>query len=124
MVSAEQESKNVKAFEAVVKVAALGDGPILPLDAWYFLAPIEPIAGVWYFSVDCPVCNRVSPIFRDFSDGNLGSPFKQYGVQVNCRSCKSKIRSPSEKIRPVQWPLAPGQSAARPLNNCRAAHSA
>jgi hypothetical protein len=113
MISAEQESKNVKAFEAVVRVAALGDGPILPLDAWYSLAAIEPIGGVWYFSFDCPVCNFVSPIFQDFSDGNLGSPFKQYGVQVNCRTCKSRIRCPSEKIRSSQWPLAPGQIAPR-----------
>jgi hypothetical protein len=43
----EQEVNNVKAFESLVKVAAFGGGPILPLTGWYTLAPIEANGGCW-----------------------------------------------------------------------------
>ena len=117
----EQEVNNVKAFEALVKVAAYGDGPILPLTGWYSLAPIEPAGGYWYFSFECPTCHRVSPMFRDFSDGHLGSPFKNYGVRTTCYFCKAAVQVASETIKSSQWPLKPGQApveseyAHRPL---------
>jgi hypothetical protein len=107
--TAEQEAKNVKAFESVVKVAALGGGPILPLGHWFTLAPIEPTGGHWYFSVECPVCRRMSPMFRDFSDGHLGRPFTNGGVVVVCYFCKADVRCVAEAIRPVEWALEPGQ---------------
>jgi hypothetical protein len=113
VVTPEQKSKNVKAFEDVVKVAALGDGPIAPLTEWCSLAPIQPTGGYWYFSFECPACRRRCPLFRDFSDGHLGSPFTNCGVQAICNFCKANLRCASESIRPIQWPLEPGQSAPR-----------
>ena len=113
MVTPAQKSKNVKAFEDVVKVAALGGGPIAPLTEWYSLAPIQPTGGYWYFSFECPACRRPCPLFRDFSDGHLGSPFTNCGVQAICNFCKASLRCASEAIRPIQWPLEPGQSPPR-----------
>lgn len=107
---AEQEVNSVKAFESLVKVAAFGGGPILPLTGWYSLAPIEPAGGCWYFSFDCPTCHRVSPMFRDSSDGHLGNPFKNYGVLATCYFCKATAHCASENIKSAQWPLRPGQS--------------
>lgn len=102
--------KNVEAFESLIKVAAFGDGPILPLTEWYSLAPIHPTGGYWYFSFECPACQRVSPIFRDYSDGNLGNPFVNYGVVAICYFCQANIRCASETITSAQWPLEPGQT--------------
>jgi hypothetical protein len=109
-VTSEQELKNVKAFEALVKVAAYGDGPILPLTEWYSLAPIEPAGGCWYFSFECPKCHQASPMFRDFSDGHLGNPFQRYGVRTTCYFCKVPVQVASETIKSSQWPLQPGQA--------------
>jgi hypothetical protein len=108
-VTPEQRAKNVKAFEDVVKVAAYGYSPIAPPTAWYSLAPIRPTGGYWYFSSECPSCKRASPMFRDASDGHLGNPFANYGVQAVCYFCKAEFRCPSESIRSIQWPLDPGQ---------------
>jgi hypothetical protein len=111
--TAGQKSNNVKAFEAVVKVAAFGGGPIAPLTDWYSLAPIQPSGGCWYFSFECQACRRPCPLFRDFSDGNLGNPFRNCGVEATCDFCKASLRCASETIRSLQWPLEPGQSAPR-----------
>lgn len=113
MVTPEQKTKNVEAFETVIKVAALGDAPVAPLTDWYSLAPIEPTGGHWYFSFECQACQRVSPMFRDFSDGHLGNPFANYGVQAVCYFCKQSSRCPSECIRSAQWSLQPGQPPVR-----------
>ena len=96
MVTAEQKSNNVKAFEAVVKVAAFGGGPIAPLTEWYSLDPIHPTGGYWYFSSECPACRRPCLLFRDFSDGNLGNPFRNCGVEVTCNFCKAGLLCASE----------------------------
>jgi hypothetical protein len=111
--TAEQKSKNVQAFESLVRVAAFGDVPIAPLASWYALAPIDPIGAHWYFGFDCPACGRLSPLFRDFSDGHLGNPFSKYGLLAICYLCKKNVRCPSEHIRSAQWPLEPGQSPVR-----------
>lgn len=113
VVTPEQKLKNVKALEDVVKVAALGGGPIAPLTDWFSLAPIQPTGGCWYFSFACPACRRVSPLFRDFSDGHLGSPFANCGVQTICYFCKANVHCASEAIRPIQWPFEPGQTPQR-----------
>ncbi len=109
MIPPEQQAKNVNAFETVVKVAAFGGGPIAPLTNWHSLAPIKPTGGLWYFSFDCPACQRVSPMFRDFSDGNLGNPFTKYGVDVTCHFCKANVRCASQSFKSIQWPIEPGQ---------------
>jgi hypothetical protein len=113
VVTAEQKSNNAKAFEAVVKVAAFGGGPIAPLTGWYSLAPIHPIGGYWYFASACSACRRPCPLFRDFSDGNLGNPFRNCGVEATCNFCNASLRCASETISSIQWPLEPGQSAPR-----------
>lgn len=114
MVTPEQRLQNVKAFEAVVKVAAIGEGgPIAPLTDWSSLAPIQPAGGYWYFSFECEACHRVSPMFRDFSDGHLGNPFVKYGVRTTCYFCNANVQCASEKFRSVQWPLAPGQAPVK-----------
>lgn len=113
VVTSEQKSRNVEAFEKLVKVASLGEGPIAPLTDWYSLAPTEPMGGHWYFGFDCPACSRFSPLFLDFSDGHLGNPFSSYGVQATCYSCKVNVRCPSECIRSTQWPLEPGKPPVR-----------
>ena len=113
MVTPEQQSMNVKAFEDVIKVAAFGGAPIAPLTDWYSLAPIQPNGGYWYFSFECPACRHASPLFRDSSDGHLGSPFTNCGVQAICYFCKANVRFASEAIKPVQWPLEPGQTPPR-----------
>jgi hypothetical protein len=107
----EQQVNNVKAFESLVKVAAFGGGPILPLTSWYTLAPIEPAGGCWYFSFECLTCHGASPMFRDFSDGHLGNPFKNYGVFATCYFCKATAQCASDNIKSTQWPLQPGQAA-------------
>lgn len=109
MPTPEQKAQNVRAFESVVKVAAFGETPIAPLSAWSSLAPVQPTGGYWYFSFICPTCQRASPLFRDFSDGNLGKPFVGFGVQATCHFCQRDIECPSEGIAPIQWPLEPGQ---------------
>lgn len=113
MATAEQKSTNVRAFEDLVKVAAFGGGPIAPLTSWYSLGEIEPIGGYWYFSFNCPSCERDSPLFRDFSDGHLGSPFRSCGVRASCFFCKVELRCASEALRPIQWPLEPGEAPPR-----------
>lgn len=111
VVSSKQKKQNVKAFENLVKVAALGGGPIHPLIGWTSLAPIEPTGGYWYFSFECPECNETSPMFRDFSDGNLRNPFEKFGVHVPCYFCKANVECPSENITSTQWPLGEGETA-------------
>jgi hypothetical protein len=106
----EQEVNNVKAFESLVEVAAFGGGPILPLTGWYTLAPIEPVGGCRYFSFECPTCHRVAPMFRDFSDGHLGNPFRSYGIRATCYFCKATDQCASENIKSAQWPLEPRTS--------------
>lgn len=113
MTARDQTEANVNAFESVVKVAAFGGGAIRPLEEWYSLAPIQPSGGFWYFAFNCPVCLRASPLFRDFSDGHLGKPFKGCGVRLICHFCKAPVRCSSEVIRPIEWPLAPGQTPPR-----------
>jgi hypothetical protein len=110
VVTPEQKFRNVKAFEDLVKVAALGGGPIAPLTAWFSLAPIQPTGGHWFFSFECPACRRASPLFRDFSEGHLGSPFRNCGVQAICYFCKANVLCASEGIGPIRWPLEPGQN--------------
>lgn len=106
--------QNVKAFETLIKVAALGEGgPIAPLTHWYQLGPIQPTGGYWYFSFECPTCHRVSPMFRDSSDGHLGNPFKNYGVTAACYFCNANVQCASENIRSAQWPLEPGQAPVK-----------
>lgn len=107
----DRKEKNVKGFESLIKVAALGEGPIHPLSDWFSLAPIEPVGGYWYFSFVCPNCKKTSPMFRDFSDGNLGNPFQNYGVRVPCHFCKSNVECPSDEIITAQWPLGEGETA-------------
>lgn len=109
MIPPDQQAKNVNAFETVVKVAAFGGEPIAPLTNWYCLGPITPTEGLWYFSFNCPACQRVSPMFRDFSDGNLGNPFTKCGVEVTCYFCKTNVRCASQSFKSVHWPLEPGQ---------------
>jgi hypothetical protein len=110
-VTPDQKARNVAAFESLVKVAALGESKekIAPLTEWYSLAPIEPAGALWYFGYKCPSCGRDSPLFRDFSDGNLGTPFVGYGVRSICLFCRAEMQCASEGIRPMQWPLEPGQ---------------
>lgn len=50
-------------------------------------------------------------MFRDFSDGNLGNPFVDYGFNATCFFCKSNIKCASENVRSSQWPLEPGEEA-------------
>jgi hypothetical protein len=113
VVSLDQKLKNVTAFETVVKVASLGGAPVAPLTDWYSLAPIQPSGGRWYFGFECPTCNRFSPMFLDFSDGNMGNPFRNHGVHATCYFCQSNVRCASEGIRTRQWPLEPGQTPPR-----------
>ena len=107
----EQKAENVKACEKLIKVAALGGGPVLPLHDWISLARITPIGGYWYFSFECPGCKKISPMFRDFSDGNLGNPFVSYGFHADCFICKSNIECTSESVGSSQWPLGPSEEA-------------
>lgn len=109
VVTPEQKVKNVEAFESLIKVAAYGGGPILPLTEWCSLAPIHPTGGYWYFSFECPACRLVSPMFRDFSDGNLGNPFVNFGLVATCYFCKAIVRVGAVYIRSAQWPLEPSQ---------------
>jgi len=111
LVTPEQKARNVKACEDLIKVAALGGGPVAPLPDWLSLAHITPAGGYWYFSFDCPECRKTSPMFRDFSDGNLGNPFVNYGFHATCFFCKSNIECASENVRSSQWPLEPGEEA-------------
>jgi hypothetical protein len=104
-----QEAQNIKAFETLVRVAAAGDGhPIQPLDRWWYLAPIEPIGGRWYFGFSCPNCREFSAMFLDYSDGTLGKPFKGCGILSCCIKCSTKARCPSEFIHSAMWPLEAG----------------
>jgi hypothetical protein len=107
---ANQEEKNVEACENLVKVIALGKPgtPIEPLPGWLALAPIEPAGGAWYFSFYCPRCHKLSPMFRDFSDGHLGKPFKGYGFHATCYFCKAAAKPISESVASTQWPVKPG----------------
>jgi hypothetical protein len=50
-------------------------------------------------------------MFRDYSDGHLGKPFKGCGVHATCYFCKASAQCTSEDIRPAQWPLQSGQTA-------------
>jgi DUF2971 family protein len=109
----EQQAKNVTAFESLVKVAAFGGGPIQPLTDWYSLAPIQPTGGLWYFSCKCQKCHRMFPLFQDFSDGDLGNPFRNYGVRVTCLFCNANLDCASEDIKSAQWPLEPRQTPPR-----------
>lgn len=105
---------NVKAFESVVKVAAFGGrSPIAPLTQWYSIEQIQPTGGLWYFGFRCPVCQRSSPLFQDFSDGNLGQPFKGYGFISSCAFCATKVQCAAEMVISIQWPLTPGQTPPR-----------
>ncbi len=105
---------NVKAFESVVKVAAFGGGvPIAPLTDWWSIERIQPTGGLWYFSFQCPTCRRSSPLFQDYSDGNLGRPFKGCGFMSICVFCATKVRCAAEAVSSTQWPLAPGQAPPR-----------
>lgn len=106
----EQKAQNVKAFETVVKVAAMDGGPpIAPLMDWYSLGQVSPVGGRWYFCAPCEGCRRDSPLFGDFSEGDLGMPFRGCGVQSTCYFCTTPIRYTSERIHSMQWPLEPGQ---------------
>ena len=82
-----------------------------PLPDWLSLAPIAPAGGYWYFSFECPECGETSPMFRDFSDGNLGNPFVNYGFHATCFFCKSNVKCASENVMSSQWPLEPGEEA-------------
>lgn len=105
----EQKANNVKAFENLIKSATFAGVQVAPLNEWFSLAPITPRGGYWYFSFECPKCGKTSPMFRDFSDGNLGNPFVNYGLHTTCFSCKSNIKCASENITSSQWPLEPGE---------------
>ncbi len=113
MITPEQLIKNVNALETLIKVAAIGGRPIEPLTNWYPLAPIQPTGGLWYFSFECPVCRRIFPLFRDFSEGDLGNPFVGYGVRAPCLFCKANLQCPSQNLKSTQWPLEPGQIPPR-----------
>ena len=103
---------NVKAFETLVKVLSESGGPALPFDRWHVIEPIYPIGGRWYFSFTCPSCKGHSPLFHDYADGNLGSPFVNcgYGVVATCFFCQARHKCPSADMQSRLWPLAPGQS--------------
>jgi hypothetical protein len=109
-VNLKQNDKNVKAFESVIKVAA-GEGghPVAPLMGWYSLEQVSPAGGCWYFVATCLRCRFVSPLFADYSEGDLGNPFKGGGVHSACHFCSAPISCPSEQFRSFRWPLAPGQ---------------
>jgi hypothetical protein len=109
-VTPEQKSQNVKALETVVEVAAGEDGhPVLPLTEWYSLGPVSPAGGCWYFVATCPHCRFVSPLFADYSEGDLGNPFKGGGVHSTCHFCGAPISCPSERFHSFRWPLKPEQ---------------
>jgi hypothetical protein len=92
------------------RLPPFGGGPIPPLTHWYTLGLIKPTGGLWYFCFNCPGCQRVSPMFRDFSEGDLGNPFTKYGVDITCHFCGANVRCASESFKSAQWPLEPGQS--------------
>ena len=110
MVTPEQRENNVKAFDDLIKVVSYDEGPVAPLTDWYSLALIQPTGGYWYFSFECPPCGRISPMFRDYSEGRLGNPFANYGFDAICYFCNAHIRCASENVRSAQWPLDPGQT--------------
>jgi len=113
MVTQEQKDAGQKAFDSVVKVAAYGENncPIAPLTKWWPIASIAPEGGNWYFCCNCPNCGTSIPLVRDYSEGNLGKPFRGYGLTATCASCEKDVACPSEEIHPTKWPLAPGESA-------------
>jgi hypothetical protein len=108
MREAEKGLGNVRALEAVIRVAteSEGDTPIAALTAWYQLAPVHAIGGHWYFTALCPTCRGRIPLFGDYSDGNLGNPFKGYGVIGLCSQCHARSTFPSETLESMRWPLA------------------
>lgn len=107
----EQKANNVRAFENLIKSAVFGGVQVAPLHDWFSLAPITPEGGYWYFSFECPQCRKTSPMFRDFSDGNLGNPFVNYGFNAVCIFCNSNVKCASENVTSSQWPLEPGEEA-------------
>jgi Protein of unknown function (DUF2971) len=111
VVTPERRGSNVKAFEDLIEVASYAEGPVAPLTDWYSLAPIQPTGGYWYFSFECPACRRISPMFRDCSEGRLGNPFVNYGFRAICYFCNAHIRCASENVRSAQSPLGPGQTS-------------
>ncbi len=99
-----QQNPNPNAFESVIRQATHG-GPIQPLPEGTFTMPrFSPNEGEWAFAIDCPKCQKTTPIFRDLAEGQFPRPWTGQGkVRADCQFCPHTIVAPSENIHSVQW---------------------
>ncbi len=103
MATEDKKTKNLKEFEALVKAASAGT-PISPLQHQFDLSGIKPENGQWYFAIECPNCKHATPIFRDYSEGELGNPFTgPGGVTVSCHYCPAELRAAAPAIHSLLW---------------------